>query len=88
MDCNEPRRYKSRNQKKKVWMGWPHTKKEDGEIPKAALLWNPQGSRERARPKTSWRRLVIKESGRSWNELRLLMADRQKGRELIVSLYS
>jgi hypothetical protein len=46
------------------WIG--HTlRKEDEEIPKAALLWNPQRSRKRGRPKTSWRRSVIKEAGRS-----------------------
>jgi hypothetical protein len=34
------------------WFG--HTlRKEDGEIPKAALLWNPQGSRKRGSPKNS-----------------------------------
>jgi hypothetical protein len=34
-----------------------HTlRKEDGEVPKAALLWNPQGSRKTGRPETSWRR--------------------------------
>jgi hypothetical protein len=39
--------------KRKVrWIG--HTlRKEDGEVPKAALLRNPQGSRKRGRPKTS-----------------------------------
>jgi len=37
------------------WIG--HTlRKENGEIPKVALLWNPQGSRKRGRPKNSWRR--------------------------------
>jgi hypothetical protein len=37
------------------WIG--HTlRKEDREVPKAALLWNPQGSRKRGRPKTNWRR--------------------------------
>jgi hypothetical protein len=61
------------------WIG--HTlRKEDGKIPKAALLWNPQGNRKRARPRNSWRRSVIKEAGRSWNELRFLAADRQKFR--------
>jgi len=46
------------------WIG--HTlRKEDGEIPKAALLWNTQGSRKRGRPKNSWRRSVIKEVDRS-----------------------
>jgi hypothetical protein len=34
------------------WTG--HTlRKEDGEIPKAALLWNPQGNRKRGRPRNS-----------------------------------
>ena len=51
------------------WIG--HTlRKEDGEIPKAALHWNPQGNRKRGRPKNSWRRSVIKKAGTSWNELR------------------
>ena len=46
-------------------MDWPHTlRKEDGEIPKAALLWNPQGSRKRGRPKNSWRRW----SSKKWIE--------------------
>ena len=69
------------------WIG--HTlRKEDGEIPKAALHWNPQGNRKRGRPKNSWRRSVIKEAGRSWNELRFLAADRQKWKRLIDNLFS
>jgi len=61
-----------------------HTiRKEDGEISKAALFWNPQGNRKRERPRNSWRRLVIKEEGRNWNELRFLAADRQKWKGLI-----
>ena len=63
-------------------------RKEDGDVPQAALLWNPQGSRKRGRPKTSWRRLVTKEVGRSWNELRFLAADRQKWKDLIDNLCS
>jgi hypothetical protein len=64
--------------KRKIrWIG--HIlKKEDGEIPKAALLWNPQGNRKRGRLRNSRRRSVIKEAGRSWNELSFLAADRQK----------
>ena len=58
------------------WIG--HTlRKEDGEIPKASLLWNPQGNRKSGRQRNSWRRSVIKETGRNWNELRFLAADRQ-----------
>jgi hypothetical protein len=30
-------------------------RKEDGEITKAAQLWNPQGNRKRGRPRNSWR---------------------------------
>ena len=52
---------------KKRKFGWiGHTlRKEDGEIPKAALLWNLQGNRRRGRPRNSWRRSVIKEAGKS-----------------------
>jgi hypothetical protein len=60
--------------------------KRGWEIPKAVLLWNPQGSSKSGRPKNSWRRWVIKESGRSWNELRFLAADRQKWKELVDNL--
>jgi hypothetical protein len=59
------------------WIGHM-LRKEPGEIPKAALLWNPQGNRKRGRPRNSWKRSVIKEAGGSWNELRFLAADRQK----------
>jgi hypothetical protein len=62
--------------------------KEDGEVPKAALLWNPQRNRKRGRTKNSGRRSVIKEAGRSWNELRFLSADRQKWKGLTDNLCS
>jgi len=69
------------------WIG--HTlRKEDGEIPKAALFWNSQGNRKRGRPRNSWRRSVIKEEDRSCNELRFLAADRQKWKGLIDNLRS
>jgi hypothetical protein len=57
------------------WIG--HTlKKDNGEVPKSALQWNAQGSRKRGRPKRSWSRSVMKEAGRSWNELMFLAADK------------
>jgi hypothetical protein len=69
------------------WIG--HTlRKEDGEIPKAALLRNPQGNGKRGRPRNRWRRSVNKEAVRSWNELRFLAADRQKWKGLIDNLCS
>jgi hypothetical protein len=49
---------------------------------------HPQGTRKRGRPKNSWRRSVIKEAGRSWNELRFLAADRKKWKELVDNLRS
>jgi hypothetical protein len=52
------------------------------------LLWNTQGNRKRGRLRNSWRRSVIKEVGRSWNELRFLAADRQKWKGLIDNLCS
>jgi hypothetical protein len=58
-------------------MDHSHTlRNDDGEIPKAALQWNPQGSRKNGRTYNSWRKSVIQEAGRSWNELRFLAADR------------
>ena len=72
MESNRTRRFLKR---KFRWIG--HTlRKEDGEIQKAAILWNPQGNRKRGKPRYSWRRSVIKEVGRSWNEPRFLAADR------------
>ena len=66
-----------------------HTlRKQDGEIPKAALLWNPRGNRKRGRPRNSWRRSVIKEVGRCQNELSFLAADRQKWKGHIDNLCS
>ena len=69
------------------WIG--HTlRKEDGETPKALELWNLQGNRKRGRPRNSWRRSVIKEAGRSRNELRFLAANRWKWKGLIDNLCS
>jgi hypothetical protein len=36
----------------------------------------PSGKQEKRYTKKFWRRLVIKEAGRVWNELRFLAADR------------
>jgi hypothetical protein len=75
-------------QKRKFgWIG--HTlRKDDGEIPKATLQWNPQGSRKRGRSNNSWRRSVTKEVGRGWNELSFLAVDRQKWKEFVDNLHS
>jgi hypothetical protein len=69
------------------WIGYT-LRKENLEIPKSALLWNLQGNMKRGRPRNSWRRSIIKEAGRSWNELSFLAADRQKCQGLIDNLCS
>jgi hypothetical protein len=47
-----------------------------------------ESSRKQEERKTSWRRSVTKEVGRSWNEIRFLAADIQKWKELIDNLCS
>jgi ribosomal 50S subunit-associated protein YjgA (DUF615 family) len=79
--------HKPERKRKFRWIG--HTlRKEDEEITKAALLWKPQGNRKTGRPRNGWRRSVIEEAHRSWNELSFLAADRQKWKGLIDNLCS
>jgi hypothetical protein len=70
------------------WIG--HTlRKSDREPCKAALMWNPEGSRKRGRPRNSWRRSTLTEVGkRSWRELRPIARDRRKWKELVDNLCS
>jgi hypothetical protein len=69
------------------WIG--HTLRKDDEQPsKVALQWNPQGKRGRGRPGNSWRRSTLREAGRSWSELRYLVADRDEWRKLVDNLGS
>jgi hypothetical protein len=70
------------------WIG--HTlQKSDQEPCKAALMWNPQGSRKRGRPRNSWQRSTLTEAGkRSWKELRSIARDRTKWKELVDNLCS
>jgi hypothetical protein len=81
-------RCKFRNKKRKIWLDWSHTKKQWRRNTKGSLRVESSGKQMRGRPKNSWRRSVIKEVGRSWNELRLLAADRQNWKEFVVNLCS
>jgi hypothetical protein len=83
MENNGSRRCKFRNKKGEIWMDRHTLRKDDGEIPKAALPCNPHGITKRGRQKNSWRISVITEAGRSWKELRFLAADGQKRKELV-----
>jgi len=66
--------------KRRRWNWIGHTlRKEAGTIEKTALDWNPQGYRRRGRPKRTWRRIIedeIRNTGRSWNEVKGIAGDR------------
>ncbi len=70
------------------WLG--HTLRHDS-IARAALVWNPQGSRRRGRPRITWRSTVLKEAGQqnlSWNELKTIAVDRGGCVQLVEALCS
>jgi hypothetical protein len=66
--------------KRRKWNSIEHTLcKEAGAIEKTALDWNPQGYRRRGRPKRTWRTKIeyeIRNTGRSWNEVKGIAGDR------------
>jgi hypothetical protein len=66
------------------WIG--HTlRKDDNEPCKAALQWNPQGTRGRgSRPRNSWRRTTLNECGKhSWSDLRFIVRNREGWRRFV-----
>jgi hypothetical protein len=64
-------------------------RKSDQEPRKAALMWNPQGSRKRGRPRNSRQRSTLAEAvKRSWREFRSVARDRRKWKELVDNLRS
>jgi hypothetical protein len=66
--------------KRRKWNWIEHTlHKEAGAIEKNALDWNPQGYRRKGRSKRTWRRTIedeIRNTGRSWNEVKGIAGDR------------
>jgi hypothetical protein len=65
--------------KRRKWNWIGHTLcKEAGAIEKTALDRNPQGYRRRGRLKRMWRRTIedeIRNTGRSWNEVKGIAGD-------------
>jgi hypothetical protein len=64
------------------WIGHILTK-PPSDISRAALEWNPQGTRKRERPRTRWRRTmlnVLKPEKKSWAEVKGLTANRTRWR--------
>ena len=70
------------------WIG--HTlRKPKQNVTRQALKWNPQGKRNRGRPRTTWRRSTeqeLKATGKSWSELEKLAKNRGKCRTLVLDL--
>jgi hypothetical protein len=66
-------------------------RKEAGTIEKTAIDWNPQRYRRRGRPKRTWRRTIedeIRNTGRSWNEVKGIAGDRNAWKPFMDALCS
>ena len=65
-------------QRKWGWLG--HTlRRPPGDIAKAALEWNPQGTTPRGRPRTTCRGTIledIRHQGKTWKEVKVLARNR------------
>ena len=78
--------------KRRKWNCIGHTLcKETGAIEKTALDWNPQGYRRRGRSQRTWRRTIedeIRNTGRSWNEVKEITGDRSAWKLFTDALFS
>jgi hypothetical protein len=66
-------------------------RKPPSDIARAAVEWNPQGTRKRERPRTTWRWTVLNElkpDKKSWDELEALAANRTTWRTFTLALCS
>ena len=73
-------------QKKFRWLG--HTlRKDNDDITKYSLVWNPQGQRKRGRPKNTWRRETEKEIG-GFADAETAAKDRRGWRKIVSGLSS
>ena len=71
------------------WIG--HTlRKPESNTTRQALTWNPQGKRNRGRPKNTWRRDLqadTKRLGCTWSQIEKNASDRELWRSLVDGLY-
>ena len=65
-----------------------HIKKRRWRSTKGCPTLEPSRKQEERKTEKQLEKIVIKEAGRSWNELRFLAADRQKWKGLIDNLCS
>ena len=62
-----------------------------GDIAKAALEWNPQGTRLQGRSRTTWRRTILKEirhQGKTWKEVKVLARNHVRWQNFVRALCS
>ena len=78
--------------RKRRWRWIGHTlRKPNTNLTRQALTWNPQGARQRGRPKNTWRREVekdVKRIGKNWKSLEMIARDRKTWKELVNGLCS
>lgn len=78
--------------KQRRWRWIGHILRRDNEdVTKQALEWNPQGSRRRGRPCTTWRRTIttdLEKAGKSWGEMKNLASNRILYRNWINAQYT
>jgi hypothetical protein len=74
---------------KKIWMDRTHTlRKVRSEICASARTYNPQGNRKRGRPKQTWLKTTLKESGKSYDEMKPLSNNRVRWKSFVNDLCS
>jgi hypothetical protein len=82
---------RTRNSAEEVGVAGHTLCRPPGNIAKAALEWNPHGSRSRGRPWTTWRRTILEEirhQGKTWNEVKVLAKNRVRWRNFVRALCS
>lgn len=76
--------------RKRKWRWIGHTlRKDNTEIAKQALDWNPQGTRRVGRPKKTWRTTVLAEAGsqqKTWLQVKRLAKERERWKEFVSAL--
>ena len=75
-------------QRKWGWLGHA-LRRPPGDIAKAALEWNPHGTRPQDRPRTTWRRTILEEirhQGKTWKDVKVLAINRVRWRNFVRAL--
>jgi len=73
------------------WRRIGHVTGQEASIAKTALHWKPEGKHKRGCPKITWRRTVekeMKETGKTWRDIKLMARDRQMWREHVAALHA